>query len=176
MHLDGARIFLASAYKGIKPREYASHFDTVYVSLYKYFNAASGAILAGPKSVIEDMYHTRRMFGGGMHQSWPFAAVANHYFDGFEERYAKAKSTSENLIKNLSKEDRFTIKRVENGSNIFTLEVKGITAKDFAKNLKDQGIIANPRTANSLNLLVNESLNFITEDELLYKFKKSLIQ
>src|SRR5207248_10313447 len=43
LHLDGARIFLASAYTGIPPASYAALFDIVYVSLYKYFNAAAGA-------------------------------------------------------------------------------------------------------------------------------------
>src|SRR5262249_51069047 len=42
-HLDGARMFLASAYTGISPAQYAALFDTVYVSMYKYFNAPFGA-------------------------------------------------------------------------------------------------------------------------------------
>ena len=42
LHLDGARIFLQAAYEGRDPAEYARPFDTVYVSLYKYFNAPSG--------------------------------------------------------------------------------------------------------------------------------------
>jgi hypothetical protein len=45
LHLDGARIFLQAAYTGENVVDYAKPFDTVYVSLYKYFNAASGAIL-----------------------------------------------------------------------------------------------------------------------------------
>ena len=47
LHLDGARLYLAPAYSGVSVREYAALFDTVYVSMYKYFGAASGAILAG---------------------------------------------------------------------------------------------------------------------------------
>ena len=65
LHLDGARIFLQAAYEGRAVAEYADPFDTVYVSLYKYFNAPSGAILAGPRALLDGMYHTRRMFGGG---------------------------------------------------------------------------------------------------------------
>ena len=42
LHLDGARLFIASAYSGRAPAEYAALFDTVYVSLWKSFNAASG--------------------------------------------------------------------------------------------------------------------------------------
>lgn len=176
MHLDGARIFLASAYTGIKPTEYASHFDTVYVSLYKYFNAASGAILAGPKSVIEGMFHTRRMFGSGLHQSWPFVAVADYFMEGFEKRYAIAKSISDEFIQKLKTEERFKVNRIENGSNIFNLELSAISAQDFSQNLKKQDILANPKNKTSLNLLVNESLNSTSANELFTKFKNAIKQ
>ncbi len=70
MHLDGARLFIASAYTGISPAEYSAQFDTVYVSLWKYFNCGIGAILAGPKRVLDGMFHTRRMFGGNLAAGW----------------------------------------------------------------------------------------------------------
>jgi threonine aldolase len=159
MHLDGARIFLASAYTGITPAEYSSLFDTIYVSLYKYFNAASGAILAGSKEVIAPLFHARRMFGSGLHQAWPFAAVALHYFDGFLERYAKAVKISEELIAKLKAHPRFEIERIANGTNISKLTVKGISAAIFAENLKRNGIIVRPNGTNTVNLLVNETLN-----------------
>lgn len=176
MHLDGARIFLSTPYTGVTATEYASLFDTVYVSLYKYFNAASGAILAGPKSIIAPMYHTRRMFGGGLHQAWPYAAVANYYLDGFTERFAKAVAISEELIKKLSADNRFEIHRIPSGTNIFRLRVKGIDAKSFSENLKSSNIIARTGgpTPNDLVLQVNESLLRSTATELESIFIKSL--
>ena len=33
LHLDGARLFMASAWSGISIKEYSSYFDTVYISL-----------------------------------------------------------------------------------------------------------------------------------------------
>src|SRR5438067_4072917 len=63
LHLDGARLFLAPPYTGIAPPTCAALFDTVYVSLYKYFNAAAGAVLAGPRDLLDNLYHQRRMFG-----------------------------------------------------------------------------------------------------------------
>src|SRR5438309_8222571 len=52
LHLDGARLLIESVYTGIAPAEYAALFDTVYVSLYKYLNAAAGAMLAGPRRLL----------------------------------------------------------------------------------------------------------------------------
>lgn len=174
MHLDGARLFLASGYTGISPAIYASLFDTVYVSLYKYFNAASGAILAGPKELIAPMYHARRMFGGGLHQVWTYAAVALHYLEGFSDRYSKAVSIGEELMKKLDSHDSFEIQRIPNGTNIFKLKVKGIESKAFSENLRKKGIIARPNEANSFNLLVNESLLKSNVQALVNGFVNSL--
>ena len=55
LHLDGARLFVSCAYSGRSPAEEAAPFDTVYVSLWKCFNAAGGAILAGPREKREDL-------------------------------------------------------------------------------------------------------------------------
>ncbi len=66
LHLDGARIFLECGYTSRPVKEYTALFDTVYVSMYKYFNAAAGAVLAGPKALLADLFQTRRMFGGGL--------------------------------------------------------------------------------------------------------------
>ena len=90
LHLDGARLFIASAYTGIAPAEYAAPFDTVYVSLWKCFNSLNGAILAGPAATLEGMAHTRRMFGGALFNAWPFAMLARRYAEGFVERFASA--------------------------------------------------------------------------------------
>jgi threonine aldolase len=141
MHLDGARIFLASPYTKVSVADFASLFDTVYVSLYKYFNAASGAILAGPRNIIAPMYHTRRMFGSGLHQAWAFAAVANYYADGFTERFAKAVTVSEDLVQRLKNNSRFQVQRISSGTNIFRLTVKDIKADLFVENLKNKNTL-----------------------------------
>jgi threonine aldolase len=96
LHLDGARLFLATPYTGVTPAQYAALFDTVYVSMYKYFNATFGAILAGPRRLLENLYHTRRMFGGGLPHVWPEATVAMHFLDGFEGRFARGVSLPTN--------------------------------------------------------------------------------
>jgi threonine aldolase len=146
LHLDGARLFLGAAYTGVSVREYAALFDTVYVSMYKYFNAASGAVLAGPKSLLENLFHPRRMFGNGLSQVWPFAAVALHFFDGFPERYAQAVATSEEVIAALQTDSRFEVTRVPNGTNIFFLRVKDSDAQAFQRRVAGAGfILAAPR-------------------------------
>lgn len=177
MHLDGARIFLASAYEKIPVTDYTSLFDTVYVSLYKYFNAACGAILAGPKSIIENMFHERRMFGSGLYQAWMFAAVANHFADGFEERFAQSVSIAEDLIKRLAGNPQFTVDRIPSGTNIWRLKLKNTTAALFIENLKRKGVViraAGEAMPNDLIIHVNESLLRSSAAALEEAFAKSL--
>src|SRR5437764_2151979 len=111
LHLDGARLLVESVYTGIAPAEYAAMFDTVYVSLYKYLNAAAGAILAGPRALLDGLYHQRRMFGGGLPHAWPYAAVALHYLDGFAERFGAAAAASNRLLAALAEHPRVTVER-----------------------------------------------------------------
>ena len=167
LHLDGARLYLAAAYSGLPVREYSSLFDTVYVSMYKYFNAASGAILAGPKSLLENLYHPRRMFGNGLAHVWPFAAVALHFFEGFPERYAQAVATSQKVITALHSDARFEVTRVPNGTNIFSLRVKGVNAQAFQRRTQDAGFILSAPHNDSFTVLVNETWARATPQEIL---------
>ena len=167
LHLDGARLYIASAYGGIPVREYAALFDTVYVSMYKYFNAASGAILAGPKSLLDNLFHARRMFGNGLPQVWPFAAVALHYFRGFPERYAQAVTTSEGVIKALRSDRSFEVTRVPNGTNIFYLRVKGLDPQVFQKRAMEAGFVLSVARDDRFTVLVNETWGRATPEEIL---------
>jgi threonine aldolase len=174
LHLDGARLFLQAAYTGEDIVEYARPFDTVYVSLYKYFNAASGAILAGPRDVIDGMYHARRMFGGGLNTVWPFAVVALHYLDGFSQRYASAVRVSEDWIKSLGQQEGFTIERIPSGTNLFRLRVRGTDPAAFQKRLAARGVMLPAPQRDAFLVGVNETLNRTTAPELTDAFVRAL--
>jgi threonine aldolase len=174
LHLDGARLFLESAYTGRPVREYAALFDTVYISMYKYFNAASGAVLAGPKALLADLYHPRRMFGGGLQQVWPFAAVALHYIDGFEQRFRTAVETSEKVISTLGTDGNFELQRYPNGTNIFRLHVQNVNAGVYHVRLEQAGIVARAPEGDWFTLQVNETWGPVPALEIAGRFRKAI--
>ena len=140
LHLDGARIFLQSAATGRSVADYARPFDTVYVSLYKYFNSVSGAILAGPRALLDELYHVRRMFGAGLPGAWPFAALARHYAPGFTDRFRHALAVSEAFIERLGRHEAFEVERIPAGTNLFTLRVAQADGAAFRTRLGRRGV------------------------------------
>ncbi len=176
-HLDGARLYIASAYTGMTPAEYAEPFDTVYVSLWKYFNSLNGAILAGPKDILDGMFHTRRMFGGALFNAWPFALLARHYASGYLDHMRSAIAVSEAFIREVDG-DGVRIERIPNGTNVFKVVVPGDKGKRLRARLAEQGVILpSPVSGNDKAvfwLQVNETWNRNTGPHLADKFKQAL--
>jgi threonine aldolase len=76
VHLDGARLWNASAATGTPLAAFAAVADVVMVSYSKGLGAPVGAALAGPADLIRAAREARRRFGGGMRQSGVLAAAA----------------------------------------------------------------------------------------------------
>jgi threonine aldolase len=76
VHLDGARLWEASAGYGRAPAEIADLFDTTYVSFYKGIGALAGCCLAGPEDVVAEVREWRGRMGGTLFGLWPGAASA----------------------------------------------------------------------------------------------------
>jgi threonine aldolase len=178
MHLDGARIFVEAVHTGIAPAQYASLFDTVFVALSKCFNSASGAILAGPASVMEGIYHARRMFGGSLAQAWPQASMALHFADGFLADYGAAWQAAEALFEALEGQPGFRVEYIPNGTHVVRLHVDGPDLVQFSDRLREQHILLPPVVDGEgwFTLKVNPSLNSVPARDLADRFRAAAQQ
>lgn len=170
LHLDGARIFMASGRSGIKIREYSSYFDTVYISLYKYLGAAAGAILCGEKAVIDKMVHLIKIHGGTMFGNWANAAMALHRLTGFEDRFRESIKRAGEIFNSLNQLKEMKISLKDGGTNIYDLKLTPeVNGREMVNILaKDHGIMMyNPDKNNEIKLTVNETL--------LYRDTKSIV-
>jgi threonine aldolase len=176
-HLDGARLYMMSAATGVKPREYAALFDTVYVSLYKYFDAHIGAILAGRRDFIDGLHHDRRMFGGGLNAAYLPAALAIKGTEGFEERFAAAMSQARDLFDMLNELEGISIGRFEHGSNIFPSELgPGVDVDEFTAALRRHRVFVYPdeEEARRIPLAVNTTILRNTNGRLMQAFADAI--
>jgi threonine aldolase len=160
-HLDGARLYMMAAATGISPQQYAAHFDTVYVSLYKYFGAPFGAVLAGTRTCLEGLYHERRRFGGGLASASLAAALALQGMEGFVERFGSAMAKGAALIDGLNTCEGIKVQRFPHGSNIFPVELDPhIDVETFLAALRQHGIFLFPDEGSTshIHLTVNTTI------------------
>jgi len=173
-HLDGARIFVQAAHTNKSPEQYGAMVDTIYTSLWKCFNAPSGAILAGTKEFTSGLFHERRMFGGSLPAAWPLAAIALHFADGFLEEYKSAWIKASQFFNTLKKEERFTISYFENGSHIVRLNVSHSNLPRFKENLLKKNIELAEPVAQGFLLRINPTLNRQAPEYLASCFTEAL--
>ncbi|MFE6158827.1 threonine aldolase family protein [Streptomyces sp. NPDC056486] len=76
VHFDGARLWECTAHFGRSLAEIAGLADTVYVSFYKSLDGLSGAVLAGPRTLIDEARTWRHRYGGQVFQQYPAAVAA----------------------------------------------------------------------------------------------------
>ncbi|HXO77533.1 MAG TPA: threonine aldolase family protein [Puia sp.] len=177
LHLDGARLHLAAAWSGVSVHEYASYFDTVYMCLYKYLGATSGAVLCGPKSYIEPMEHLVKVHGGAMYQNWTNAAMALYTLEGLEDRLRKTKERADGLFGELNKIPGLRIRPVPDGSNVFLLQMdKGYDGKTLSKVLAEKYAIRvpSPEEDGVSRLHVNEGLLRREPDSIIAAFRAAV--
>ncbi|RYY66664.1 MAG: threonine aldolase, partial [Chitinophagaceae bacterium] len=176
MHLDGARLFIASGWSGVSIKEYASYFDTVYISLYKYLGANAGAILCGNKELIDKMPHLIKIHGGTMYQNWTNAAMASHRLDGFEERLKEAIQRASGIFAGLNALPGVKVTPLQGGSNMHLLKIPSglqlpVLRDELAKNFIRT---ARPDEKGELMISVNETLLYQDAARIVNAFKAAI--
>ena len=76
LHLDGARLWESQPFYDRPLAEIADLFDSVYVSFYKGLGALSGAVVAGPVEMADELRLWRRRMGGTLYRLTPYAVDA----------------------------------------------------------------------------------------------------
>jgi threonine aldolase len=177
LHLDGARLYLATAASGISVTEYASHFDTVYISLYKYLGAAGGAILCGPRDVIGRMDHLTKIHGGVVFMNWANAAMALHHLQGLDDRLKRSVIQARQLFQRLNQLPGLKITEIAGGTNIVNLQLStSVNASRLSERLWTKHGIGLPsaKADGTAKLMINESLLNRTNDQLVAAFTEAL--
>ncbi len=101
LHLDGARLWNASAASGTSERDYASLFDTVTVCLSKGLGAPVGSVFCGTRELVRAAHRMRKLLGAGMRQVGILAAAGlyalAHHRKELADDHAKARHLADGL-------------------------------------------------------------------------------
>jgi len=144
LHLDGARLWNASAAHDVPERAYAAPFDLTWVALSKGLGAPAGSVVAGPQPLIDEARRTRKRFGGGMRQAGILAAAGlyalDHHRPHLSDDHAKAQHLAETIADLPSFE--IDLDRVE--TNIVIFEVVDGTAASVVDTMEGHGVHLTP--------------------------------
>jgi threonine aldolase len=143
VHMDGARIFNASAATGRPVSEIAAKVDTLMFCLSKALGAPAGSILAGPAKLIDKGRLLRKRLGGGMRQVGVLAAAGLVALEESPKCLGIDHANAQLLAQRLGRIDGVTVRPVETNIVIFDLP-EGCSPRDTSLALKVRGILMNP--------------------------------
>lgn len=144
LHLDGARLWNASAASGTPEREYAALFDTVWVALSKGLGAPVGSVLAGSEEVIAEARRYRKLFGGGMRQAGVLAAAGLYAIEHHRPQLADDHEKAKRLAEGIAALPGFQLDPTTVETNIVLFDVKSDNALPVIERLRDEGVLLTP--------------------------------
>lgn len=145
VHLDGARLWNASAATGTSLAEYAAPVDTVTVSFSKGLGAPVGGALAGTAETIGRAREARARFGGAMRQSGVLAAAALY---GLEQNLTRLPEDHDKAAVFAEIVDRaIAASVVPPETNIVMVDLApGLAAADVVRRAQDAGVLVSQWT------------------------------
>ncbi len=143
IHLDGARLWNATAASGIEEHEWAQYGDTVSVCFSKGLGAPVGSAIAGSRELIDEAHRMRKRLGGGMRQAGIVAAGALYAIENHRERLTEDHRRARTLAGGLAGIDGFDVdpQLVDTNIVILDLSQRGIEARRFAEKVGEQDLL-----------------------------------
>ena len=139
-HLDGARLWNASAASGVWERDYAAPFDTVSVCLSKGLGAPVGSVLAGSRETMQQAHRYRKLFGGGMRQVGILAAAGLYALEHHRPRLAEDHEKARRLAEGLADVAAFRVDPSTVETNIVLFDTVSESALDVLDRLREHGV------------------------------------
>lgn len=167
LHLDGARLWNASAASGISEKEYAEGFDTVSVCLSKGLGAPIGSVLAGRVDLMTAARRYRKMLGGGMRQVGILAAAGIYALDRERPRLIEDHVKARRLAEGIAEVKAFKVdlRRVE--TNIVMFDVVDGDVPTVLAELRSENVLMVPFGPSTIRATTHRDVGMDQIDETL---------
>jgi threonine aldolase len=161
VHIDGARIFNASAALGIPVHEIASRADTVMFCLSKALGAPAGSILAGPAELIAKGRLYRKRLGGGMRQSGILAAAGLIALRDSPAKLPIDHANAKFLAEGLAAIPGIQIDPSQVATNIVVFDIAdtGFAPADVSAVLRQRGVLMNAINQRCMRAVTHYDVN-----------------
>ncbi len=166
-HLDGARLWHATAASGVPEARFAAPFDTVNVCFSKGLGAPVGSALAGSEELVARARRFKQQFGGGFRQAGILAAAAlyalEHHRAGLSGDVANARALACGIARIDGLET--DLDRVQ--SNLVRFEVTAMPAGAFAIRCHARGLYLLPQGESGVRAVTHRDVSRPDVDQAL---------
>lgn len=143
-HLDGARLWNATAATGIPEKKYAQHFDSISVCFSKGLGAPVGSALCGTRDFVRRARRFKHQFGGGFRQAGIIAAGALYALRRNRARLVEDHANAKFLAQGIAGLPGIEVDVAGVETNIVRFNVTSMPAGEFVNRLYAKGLYVLP--------------------------------
>jgi threonine aldolase len=157
VHMDGARVFNASAATGASVSRITRHVDSVMFCLSKALGAPVGSILVGTAQAIAEGRLYRKRLGGGMRQAGVLAAAGLIALEDSPPQLLVDHENARFLAERIASIPGISVFPSKVKTNIVIFDIAGlkIPTAEFSRDLKAHGVLANGINATHMRMLTH---------------------
>ena len=140
-HIDGARLLNATVATSISAREMTAGWDSAWIDFSKGLGAPVGAVIAGTRDFIDQVWRWKQRLGGSMRQAGICAAACTYALDHHVDRLADDHANARALARELSQIQGIEVQEPETNLVFFRPEGAGVSADAMVAALQKRGVL-----------------------------------
>ncbi len=173
-HLDGARLWHATAATGVPEARYAAPFDTVNVCFSKGLGAPAGSALAGSKARVARARRFKQLFGGGWRQAGVLATAALHALERHRDGLGADLDRARVLARGVASLEGLEIALDGVQSNILRFRATAMSAGAFVLRCHALGLHLLPQGGNGIRAVTHRDVSATDVDRALEIMRRVL--
>ena len=140
-HMDGARLMNACVASGIAARDMAAGWDSAWIDFSKGLGAPVGAVIAGTRDFIDEVWRWKQRLGGSMRQAGICAAACVFALDHHVDRLADDHANARALARGLSQIAGMEVQQPETNLIFFRPDGTGVSGEKMVAALRQRGVL-----------------------------------
>src|ERR1700742_686491 len=139
-HMDGARLLNACVATGISASDMVAGWDSAWIDFSKGLGGPIGAVIAGSRDFVDEVWRWKQRLGGSMRQAGICAAACTYALDHHVDRLADDHANARALARGLAQIEGVEVQQPETNLVFFKPDSAGISATDMVAALNKRGV------------------------------------
>jgi threonine aldolase len=140
-HMDGARLMNACVATRIAAGDMAAGWDSAWIDFSKGLGAPVGAVIAGSREFIDEVWRWKQRLGGSMRQAGVCAAACVYALDHNVDRLADDHANARALARGLAQIKGMELQQPETNLVFFKPDGAGVSGEKMVEALRQRGVL-----------------------------------